>query len=318
MKAVLALLLCLLALGVITTVILQEQSVAPVQTTADMASAVHVESAPATVDLAQEESAEAESEGCLTELQAGMGFLQEILYMEKVSLHGEYADSYIGNTAFQLEALASQGDSAAMTILGVQYFLAAHGLDPMGAPALLNPMAMIEKRHSDHQAHERLLLPRKQAYTEDQLELMAQARFWLMESVLHGRYLAMELVGTIDGRVAGNAVGQGWINQQDFDELSRNDQASTHPGHVFRQAGLMLLPEGGDGILLGIAFAASRLTDRGNAMAAMVAARVADTQLERGLQPAFGDLSGILSSSELKTRLCEEDEARMMNEAKAQ
>ena len=133
-----------------------------------------------------------------------------------------------------------------------------------------------------------------------------------MESVLHGRYLAMEMIGTIDGRVAGNAVGQGWISQQDYDQLSRNDQASTHPGHVFRQAGYMLLPEGGDGILLEIAFAASRLTERGNALAAEIAAKVSNAQEERGLQPEFGDLSGIISSSELADRLCEDEKTRIL------
>ncbi len=261
---------------------------------------------------------ETSSENCLTEFQAGMGFLQEISYMDKVSLHGDYADSYFGNSAFELEALASQGDSAAMTVLGVQYFLAAHSLDPLGAPALLNPMAMHEKRHPDHEAHRKLLLPRKQEYDEEQLVLMAEARYWLMESVLHGRYLAMELIGTIDGRVAGNAVGQGWISQEDYDELSRNDQASTHPGHVFRQAGYMLLPEGGDGVLLEIAFAASRLTERGDALAAEIAAKVTSAQEERGLRPEFGDLSGILSSSELMNSLCEDDKARILEERNQQ
>lgn len=254
---------------------------------------------------------------CYTEQQIEMhpSILREVEFVEQVNVYASYAMGYKGNSIEVLESLAEQGDSGAMAVLGAQYLLLAHGLDPDGAADYLDPNSRLARNHPDAEAHSILLLPKKQDYDEEQLALLEEASFWFFESAVHGRYMALELVGSISSRVVGNAVDHGWISASEYESLESRNRNSLFATNVYRYAAQMLVPADKDGTVISLLQLFGAPGGRATEIATRVAASVTDAQQTRGIQPKFVDTSDVLSYEELFELLCEEDKARILEEA---
>ena len=160
-----------------------------------------------------------------------------------------------------------------------------------------------------------LMLPKKQEFTDKQLALLEKASYWFFESAVYGRYMALEIVGTISTRVTGNAVDHGWISAADYDALESRERNSLFATNVYRHAGQMLLPADKDGAIISLLQLFGLPDGRAAEIATRIAASVTDAQQARGIEPDFVDLSNVLSHEELFELLCEEDKARILEEA---
>ncbi|MEM1174857.1 MAG: hypothetical protein AAGA33_10805 [Pseudomonadota bacterium] len=251
-----------------------------------------------------------ESVACYTEEQIAYhpSFLHELEYLERTDVYGSYTLSYKGLSAEELESLAAQADSGAMAILGARYLLLAHDLDPADAPAFLYFDALFDKARPDREDMRWLLVPRKVEYTEKKRKHMETAVYWFMEAVLHGRYRGLTIVGSISHRLNGKAIEQGWISAEDHAVLSRREQNELFPTNVYQYAGVMLMPEVNDGVLVGIIRSFGLSGERARELALGVVEQVRNEQLARNITPDFPDFASIASQDEILALLCDTNE----------
>ncbi len=153
---------------------------------------------------------------------------------------GPHMEDYRAVDPATLNSLAEQGDSAAMAALG--------------ARAMLRGLQQPESRALDWLSFEVRDEPRfAEPPTPEAALHYNEAAHWFYQAALRGRLTALMHYGTAREALFGDAIGQGWIDAEDYEGLSTSEKSSLLPTNVYNSMMFQLAPELGDDPLFGIA-----------------------------------------------------------------
>ena len=247
-------------------------------------------------------SAESESAPCLTleQLETHPVVTRDGYRYDAVVDSGPVIAAYRGLSEQQLERFATQGDSAAMTVLGAMSVMRARGWPVEKAVSYL----MLEDPDLLAFTFPRPLSP-------EFINHMAQARQWFYKAALHGRVMVLWRVGDSLAIEQGGPVGLGWITKEEYDGLSNQEKIALIPSNVYNVLAFEVAPgltSGPHGEIL-----AALMPRSGQQLA--VVNQLAE-QFQRDLEDA--DLPPILvpesnmpSFDDLQSLLCENEQERL-------
>lgn len=155
---------------------------------------------------------------------------------DSLSVTGPTIASYRGLSNVELENLVTQGDSAAMAVLGAISFLRARGLDDGDAVSYL----LSEESGLNGYSFTRPL-------DEDVRINYEQARDWFYQAALHGRLLSLQKVGEMTWVIDGGPVALGWIEKNDYELLSSFEKGALDPIMVYQELAMVIAPQLGSG-----------------------------------------------------------------------
>jgi len=199
---------------------------------------------PLPSDPSDEEDRDAESgfpktqEDCLSpaQLRTHPLVIGDADRIDSASISGRTIASYRGLSAADLSDLATQGDSAAMAVLGAVSVMRARGHDEDNAvPYLL---------HEDLSLHTYVTSQPLEAATVKHYQ---EARDWYYRSALNGRLLALYRVGEIAGIIEGGAVGLGWIEKDKYESLKGFEKTTIDPATIYNALVFEIAPQLRDG-----------------------------------------------------------------------
>lgn len=163
-------------------------------------------------------------------------FAADVGRIDLVATNGPTIASYRGLSAVELGNLATQGDSAAMAVLGAMSVMRARNLPDDRAVAYL----LYEDKT--------LMSYRPQIPPEpDAAKHFDDAANWFYQSALHGRVLALNHIGGILWLTGRGPVELGWIEKEEYVSLKRGDRNSLMPGNLYNALAFEIAPQLRDG-----------------------------------------------------------------------
>lgn len=180
----------------------------------------------------------ADAGGCLTpeQIKTHPMFAEDFGRLDSVAVTGPTIASYRGLSSAELNALATQGDSAAMAVLGAVSLLKARNMtEDSAVPFLL---------YEDVSLHGYF---RKDALEPEAIKHLEEAYGWFYKSALHGRILALGYAGESIGAVEGGPVGLGWIEEDEYEGLRGLRQSAFTPMTVYSALAFEIAPQLRDG-----------------------------------------------------------------------
>lgn len=174
-----------------------------------------------------------DSQSCLTaaQLDSHPLLVQDSYRIDAVSDSGPTIASYRGLSENDLHGLATQGDSAAMVVLGAMSLMRAREW-PMEKAV---PYLMYEDPKLMAFSLSRPLSP-------EHLGHVVQARKWFYRAALHGRVMALHRVGNSLSLEKGGAVSLGWVDASEFDSLSNFEKTALMPSNVYNVLSFEIAP----------------------------------------------------------------------------
>jgi hypothetical protein len=247
-----------------------------------------------------------ESQPCLTaeQLESHPLLVQDSYRFDAVSDSGPTIASYRGLSEQELRDMSTQGDSAAMAVLGAMSVMRAREWPEEKAV----PYLMLED--PELMAY-RFSLPLSPEF----LDHMAEARKWFYDAALHGRVLVLHRVGDSLSFEKGGAVELGWIDEAEYESLSSYEKTALMPANVYHVLALEVAPalkSGPHGSLI------SELiprTERQRPIVDRLAEQFSRDLDHAGLPPVAVPESTAPSMDELLPLLCESELKRMKSEA---
>jgi len=151
---------------------------------------------------------------------------------DSVSTNGPSIAAYRDLSAAQLRSFASQGDSAAMSVLGAVSIMRARKLSDIKAV----PYLLFE----DRSLHTYVSNSSIETSTNAHLE---EAGEWFYKAALNGRVMALYQVGdTLWNRGLG-PVELGWIDNAEYEQLSSFQKTALIPSNVYNVLAFEIAPE---------------------------------------------------------------------------
>lgn len=175
---------------------------------------------------------------CLSEsqLQSHPLLSDEWARFDSLSVTGPTIASYRGLSYTELEHLVTQGDSAAMAVLGAISFMRARGLDDSDAVSYL-------LSEENGQTGYRFTRPLR----EDLRTNYEQAREWFYQAALHGRLLSLQKVGEMTWIIDGGPVDLGWITKDEYETLGPYERSALDPIMIYQELAIVIAPQVGSG-----------------------------------------------------------------------
>lgn len=155
----------------------------------------------------------------------------ELLY--SVAPMGPDFENYRHLDQASVEAIAAQGDSAAMTLAGLMVMGDVYGVGPDAV------FAMIVGDDASENMFDSLTTPATDPQVQARYE---QASKWFYEAALHGRLGSLVLKGFVDTQMQRTAVDMGWVTADAFEELDAAGRTSLQPVIVYLGSVLQLAP----------------------------------------------------------------------------
>ncbi|WP_405226033.1 hypothetical protein [Lentisalinibacter sediminis] len=257
---------------------------------------------PEAVTKGRTESAGGHSEPCLTvsQLERHPVFVRDMDRFHAVSDSGPSIALYRGLTEQQLLEFAAQGDSAAMVVLGAMSVMRAREWPEEQAV----PYLMLEDPDLMFYTFNRPL-------SEEFLGHMARAREWYYRAALHGRVMVLHRVGESLSLEKGGAVELGWIEAEEYDSLSEQEQASLMPSNIFSMLAFEVAPGLKSGPLGRLIADLMSRNDRQRAIVDRLAKRFTRDLDEAGLDPVSVPESTAPAIEDLLDQLCESELDRL-------
>lgn len=175
--------------------------------------------------------------GCLTTGQAELlpYFTEVGNELQALSGYGELFADYRGIYRGTLDSLASQGDSAAMVVIGMRLWLDAAGRDPATATDYLT---------GDTESF-RLLHGMTVGNTTTAAETLPpldEAEAWIRKAAMHGRVMALQHLGYMAEYRKQSPVDLGWVSRDRFESMSSRERSSMHPSNLYIKVAYELRP----------------------------------------------------------------------------
>ena len=133
-----------------------------------------------------------------------------------------------------LQAIAEQGDSAAMALLGMMAMGEAYGVSPDDVFALI-----LGEADEDSITINPGIESMDEATTT---ALHEEAEFWFYEAALHGRVGALALNAFVNAQLERDAVSLGWITAEELEAMEPTVRVTMQPSLVYLGALLQLVP----------------------------------------------------------------------------
>lgn len=247
-------------------------------------------------------TAESESAPCLTleQLETHPVVTQDGYRYEAVVDSGPVIAAYRGLSEQELQRLATQGDSAAMAVLGAMSVMRARDWPVEKAVSYL----MLEDP-------DLLSFTFTRPFSPEFINHMAQARQWFYKAALHGRVMVLWRVGDSLTFEQGGPVELGWITKEEYDGLSNQEKSALHPSNVYNVLALEVAPgiqSGPQGEIL------AELMPRSEQQLAVVdqlAEKFQRDLRDSGLPPIVVPESNMPSFDDLLLLLCESERDRL-------
>ena len=172
--------------------------------------------------------------GCLTpeQLETHPLVLADIATLESVTSTGNQFGAYRQLRVVELEALAIQGDSAAMVVLGDKV------VERVLGPWTRTPSFGLGAIPSLQTA----LNTDSEPLTVAEVSALETARGWYYDAALHGRVAALAQFGLVRHVLEGNAVDLGWMPAAEYAQLSQGQRSSVYPARIYEHVGHMARP----------------------------------------------------------------------------
>lgn len=132
-----------------------------------------------------------------------------------------------------VEAIAAQGDSAAMTLVGLMTMGEVYGADADDV------FALIVGDDTSEEIFNSLTTPATEPEVVVRYE---QASDWFYDAALHGRLGSLVLKGFVDTQLQRTAVDLGWISADAYEQLDSSGRSALQPAVVYLGAVLQLAP----------------------------------------------------------------------------
>lgn len=247
----------------------------------------------------------AESQPCLTavQLQSHPDLVQDSYRFDAVSDTGPSIASYRGLSEQELRDLATQGDSAAMTVLGAMSVMRAREWPVEKAV----PYLMLEEPELMAYSFSRPL-------SQEFVEHMADARKWFYDAALHGRLLALHRVGDSLSFEIGGAVKLGWIDEVEYDSLSSYQKTALMPSNVYNVLSFEVAPALKSGPLGSLLYELMPRTEQQRVIVKQLAEQFSRDLNDAGLPPIAISESTAPPMEELLSLLCETERESLENE----
>lgn len=126
---------------------------------------------------------------------------------------------------------ADQGDSAAMVVVGAMSVMRAFRVDTSRAVDWLANGGALDG-----------VVMEQQEMSPDAGLALNDAAYWFYQAALHGKVFALRHYGQVRDQLFGGPVGLGWIEQQDYDALERDQQLVLSPARIYGSAAAAMRP----------------------------------------------------------------------------
>ena len=178
--------------------------------------------------------------GCLSPalFESHPAFADEAARLDSVGTGGQAIASYRGLSQVDLEALAVQGDSAAMAALGAIALMNAKNL---GVDAAI-PYLLSEDKQAFAVEIEQPLQP-------GVAEHLQEANHWFYQSALHGRVMALSQLGQVMIALNGGTADLQWFSSAEYADMQPRDRSAIHPMNVYSALPYHIAPNLRTGIL---------------------------------------------------------------------
>ena len=157
---------------------------------------------------------------------------EEYARLDSVGTSGPAIVAYRGLSSAQVEGLATQGDSAAIAVLGAMSVMRAWNFPEDRAVAyLLREDPSLWSFHIE------------QPMQPETLRHLEKARDWFYEAALHGRLLALQNAGEIISLISGTPPSLGWIGLNDYESLPGDEKYALDPLLVYHALAFEIAPQ---------------------------------------------------------------------------
>lgn len=213
------------------------------------------------------------TDNCLTpeQLETHPLVMQEAIRVEALATSGPSVEVFRGHSRAQVASFAAQGDSAAMVVLGAMAMTRASGYPEDRAIDYLLVTDIALRTHQ----YERPLA------TEVANDLR-EAYDWFYKGAMHGRVLALINAGEALYALDPDPVNQGFIQQADYDALTRKQKNIFNLTNLYSRATAKVVGEQSDG-MLEMLFTLAPTTDDMDAIADSIARKFHDDVHAAGL-----------------------------------
>lgn len=181
-----------------------------------------------------------EQEDCLTpaQLESHPMMARAADRLAKISWGGPDIEVFRGLSRESVQGIAAQEDSAAMVVLGAMAVLRATGRPEKSAVDYLALTDMSLRTY-----------PINQALEPETAKHWQQAYDWFYKAAMRGRTLALTEAGGALFQLEPSLVAHGWIEQEDFDALSRREKSVLNVQNIYTRMAFLVLRDDTDGVI---------------------------------------------------------------------
>ena len=235
---------------------------------------------------------------CLTlaEFERHPAVTEETRRLEPISASGETVASYRHLGSAEIRAMADQGDSAAMAVLGAMAFMRGSDIDESRAvPFLL---------------HEELPRPGGAPGSANAIQRMhfVEAGSWFYQAALRGRLHALTHYGISLEMQGSTPVTLGWIGQDAYDALAEVERLALEPSVVYTALQFDIAPQLLTGLYGRVASDAWPPSDRQLAIRQSLLVDFYRSVDQAGLPPISVPEADTLDFEDLRSLLCESEQ----------
>ncbi|MEM8547768.1 MAG: hypothetical protein AAGF46_06355 [Pseudomonadota bacterium] len=219
--------------------------------------------------------------------------------MSPIMPFGQDFQVFLGLDTPSLEALAEQGDSAAMAMLGSMRQMQSRGIPEEFAVTVAASGFRSTVGTGVFQNMQRTV-----PTDEERTELLIEAQSWFTQSAEHGRVGSLLQLAGVQRRLGETPVSLGWITAEDWDALDEEARDNLRLNDVYLQALTTLAPELATGM-------GTAMLDRVTAtdLSTNIANKIADdllnaTATNNAQVPVLAP-SAVPSWAEMESRVCD-------------
>lgn len=211
---------------------------------------------------------------------------------DAAATNGIDIEKFRGIDDASVRGYADQGDAAAMAVVGAMSVMRAYKVDTTRAVDWL----------ANGGAMDGVVMEQQQMSSDAGLALN-DAAYWFYQAALNGKVMALRHYGQVRGQLFGGPVGLGWIEQQDYDALDREQQLELSPGNIYSNVAMEMNPPAGPG-----AIPYALLTESGPEMAKQIRSDIQNefntAIIDAGLTSPTTPAADIAAYERLRSRLC--------------
>lgn len=209
--------------------------------------------------------------------------------------NGVDIEKFRGIDDASVRGYADQGDSAAMVVVGAMSVMRAFRVDTSRAVDWL----------ANGGAMDGVVMEQQQMSSDASLALN-DAAYWFYQAALNGKVMALRHYGQVRGQLFGGPVGLGWIEQQAYDALEREQQLELSPANMYSNVALEMNPPVGPG-----AIPTALLIESGPEMAKQIRSNIHNefnaAVVDAGLTSPTTPAADIAAYERLRSQLCAQE-----------